>query len=292
MAPNYGYQASIAIGDALPVTQRIDFISETFSLKQEMPYLGGMRGVRARNINRVREGIRRVDGNIVCQPTALEWSYLLPWILGGAAVGTSYPISETVPGKYIMKDMGSKVYTYDHCRVSKCTIACQQGETLKVTLDVAGVDEVPGNSGTFPVLTLDATTTPFMFFDVVLTFGGTTYIIKDLEFSIDNVLDTERFFSSKTLSPDAGATDRMVCQSRCGSTGTRRMVTPTPCSPRVSLASRRPLSSPTAQPSSVSFSARSASRRSVRRSKGAAKSCFQCVGFVTPLVLPLKSPAP
>ncbi len=210
MAPNYGYQASIAIGDALPVTQRLDFISETFSLKQEMPYLGGMRGVRARNINRVREGIRRVDGNIVCQPTALEWSYLLPWILGGTPVGTSYPIAETVPSKYIMKDMGSKVYTYDHCRVSKCTIACQQGETLKVTLDVAGVDEVPGNSGTFPVLTLDATTTPFMFFDVVLTFGGTTYIIKDLEFSIDNVLDTERFFSSKTLSPDAGATDRMV----------------------------------------------------------------------------------
>ncbi len=96
MAPNYGYQAKFGIGATAPVTSQIDFISETLTLNQELMYLGGLRGIRDRSIERVREGIRRVAGNVIMQPTAVEWQTLLPWILGGTASGSSYPLGEVL----------------------------------------------------------------------------------------------------------------------------------------------------------------------------------------------------
>jgi len=138
-----------------------------------------------------------MSSQIVLQPTALELSYLLPWILGTAASGNVYALSDTLLSRYVTIDRGAKVFTYDGCKIDKATIRGSQGEPLVITLDVVGIDEAVANSGTFPSLSLDTTTQPFIFTDLVFVANSTTAYAKEVEIVIDNVIDKDRFFNSQ-----------------------------------------------------------------------------------------------
>lgn len=213
MAPVAGFNALLGIGTASPVDVPLDFLRETLAVNETFVDRNGLRGTRSHNIEATRVGLRRIEGQLVLQPTAVEWASLLPWILGANASGTTYALAETLQSRYVTINRSDgtdgKVFTYDGCKVNRARIYCAQGEMLGVDLDLIGVDETVTNAGTFPSLTLDTTTGPFVFSDCVLSVGGNTYQSRDFELIIDNKIDAERFFNSNTRTAVV-AQDRQV----------------------------------------------------------------------------------
>ena len=200
--PVYGFQSQLGIDSSNPVTKRQDFQSSTLGLDEEFIDTNGLRGTRSRSVERERQGVRRVDGNIRMQPTAVELSEILQWFLGGTPTGTptvTYPLADTIPSRTVQIDKVTKVMTYATCYCGRATISGSQGEPLNFDLDVLGLDESEGNSGTFPSLSLDTANAPFCLFDCVVQVNSTTYLARDVTITIDNVIDRNRFYNSQTL---------------------------------------------------------------------------------------------
>ncbi len=213
MAPSYGYATQIGIGTTSTVDHRLDFQSESLAVAEDFVDTNGLRGTRSHSVERVRAGIRHIGGSISLQPTALELSHLLPWILGTDASGTTFALAETCQARYVSVDRVAKVFTYDNCRVNRATFRASQGSPLSVDLDVIGVDEAIANAASFPSLSIDLTTGPYMFHDCVLNIAGTGYSAKEVTIVIDNGLDSDRFFNSQTLSTAFNAKDRHISVS-------------------------------------------------------------------------------
>lgn len=199
MAASLGYQGQLGISASNPVDARFDFHRESVACNEEFFDTSGLRGTRSHLITRVRQSIRRIGGQIEVQPTAGEMALLIPWIMGAAASGTTYALAETLLSRYVTIDRGAKVFTYDGCKVDRARFYCSgPGQPLGISIDVVGIDETIGNSGTFPSLTLD-TTAPFMWHDCVLSVAGSNYSSQSFECVIDNHLDKDRFFNSQTI---------------------------------------------------------------------------------------------
>jgi hypothetical protein len=213
MPPVYGYQAQLGISTSNPVDARFDLVTESLACDENYIDTNGLRGTRSRYVANQRVGNRRVMGQLHLQPTPVELALLLPWILGGTPTGTgtvTYPLADALPtARYVTVDRGSKVFTYSGCQVSRATLTGREGMPLDLMLDVIGVDETVANSGTFPSLSIDVTTAPFIFTDLVLSVGGTGYSAKSVEIVIDNVIDRDRFYNSTTLTA-AYAMDRHI----------------------------------------------------------------------------------
>lgn len=208
MAGSYGTYGKFGIGTASPVTQRLQYADETCILDEEIVDGNGIRGTRSLSIEVVRGGVLRVGGPANFIPTALEWTYLLPWILGGAAPsGTGllvYPMAEAVATRYVTIDRVTKVFTYDGVAVSRASWQCGQSQLLTCGLELIGLTETVGNAGTFPALNCDVSTNPFIWSDCVISVGGTSVSAKEASWSIDNVIDADRFFNSRNLSAANG----------------------------------------------------------------------------------------
>ncbi len=209
MASAQGYASQLGISASNPVDVRYDFQSENVVTDEQFIDTSGLRGTRSRVIERVRQGNRRVGGQIRMQPTAVELAALLPWILGANASGTTFALADALQTRYLTVDRISKVFTYNGCVVDRATFRGGRGEPLDVTLDVVGLDETVGNSGTFPSLSIDTTTAPFIFTDAVLSINSTTVNVPSFELVINNAVDRERFFNSQTL-VSAVSQDRMI----------------------------------------------------------------------------------
>jgi hypothetical protein len=209
MAASQGMLAKLGIDSADPVTKAFDFKRESLKCMEEFLDGNGLRGTLEHDISRVRKNIRRIGGQIMFEPNAVELSLLLPWILGTAGSGTTYALSDVLLTRNVVIDRIAKVYTYDNVAVNRATFRASQGEALQLSLDLVGKDEAEGNSGTFPSLTIDTATGPFILPDLALTIAGTTYNCRDWELTIDNRLDSNRFFNSLTT-VSTPKTDRQI----------------------------------------------------------------------------------
>jgi hypothetical protein len=209
----YGFVSQFGFGSSSTISVRLDFESEDLSLQESLYDFNGLRGTRAHDVSRVRDNTRLVTGSVTTQPTSLELSELLKWCFGGTPSGSgvvTYPLADTLINQYVSFDRGAAVSVYNGCYVDKCTFTSSQGAPLRVRLDILGQDETVNASGSFPVIALDTSTAPFLFFDLVLTIGGSQqYYCQDFELVVDNHLDRTRFFNSQTL-PAIYATDRTV----------------------------------------------------------------------------------
>lgn len=186
-----------ALNSASPITTRIDYQSESLAAREEFLNTNGLRGTRSHDIERVRQGVRRIGGTLNLQPTAVELAGLLQWILGGAPSGTTYPLADTLPFRTVAIDRNGGYFEYTGCKVARATFRASQGEPLNLALDLVGQDE--STSGSFPVLSIDTTTGPFIFTDCVLSVNAVTAAAREFELTIDNRIDADRFFNSQTL---------------------------------------------------------------------------------------------
>lgn len=199
MTAAIGTLGKLGIGASSPVTSWLDFQSETLKSKQEIFNGNGVRGTRSHTVERTRASIERVGGGISLIPNAAELAAVMEWIMGGTPVGTTYPLADTLPSREVCVDRVTKVFTYTGCKVDKATFKGSQGQALSLDLDVVGLTETIGNAGTFPALSLDVLTGPFMFSDCVITAGGTTLTPKDITIEINNMIDRDRFFNGLTM---------------------------------------------------------------------------------------------
>lgn len=176
----------------------------------------GMRGTRSRIDGRTRFGLKAVSGSISLDPTPEELAALLPWILGGNASGTSYPLAETLPSRYVAQEMDSscKWSRFSDVYVNRAVFSASEGSVLSLSLDLIGIDEALQTAGTFPSLTFSETT-PFVFHDSSgnIDINGNVTAIKNFQLTIDNAL-AARFFNSRTAT-SIKPRDRIITVS-CG----------------------------------------------------------------------------
>jgi hypothetical protein len=184
-------------GSSNPVDTAIEFNSESIRKSATILETGGIRGTRSHPKERTRSGTYTVGGSMSCNPGPTELAFLLPYILGANASGTTFALAETLPSAYITVDRVAKVFTYAGMKVNRGTFRCSQGQLLQLDLDLMGKTETVANAGTFPSLTL-GTEAPYVFHDAVITIASTAYPVSDLDITIDNRLEGNRFQNSQT----------------------------------------------------------------------------------------------
>lgn len=200
--PSMGYASQLGMGASnVSITEAYEFKSEGLASERTVIKTAGMRGSRSQVIERVRQGTLAPGGPIVLEPSPAELRKLLPRILGAAESGVNpytYALAETLPTFGVQVDRVAKVFTYALCVVDKATFRSSEGQPLELTLDVEAQTEAITNAGTFQGgLTIDGNP-PFVFFDGVLTLGGSSVPMREFELIVDNQLKKDRFTNSQT----------------------------------------------------------------------------------------------
>lgn len=202
MAAALGTSSKLGIGTSSTVDKFIEILSESVRLTRPILYNGGLVGSRSAPSERTREGPRSVQGGFSCTPSPVELDALLPYITGGTDSTDVFALEETLPAAYITVDRHAKVFTYDGCKVNTATFSASRGGGfLQLDTDWLGIDESVGNSGTFPAITVDLTTQPYVFTDSsgAITVGGSAYSVDQFSLSINNMLEAQ-FFNRLTAS--------------------------------------------------------------------------------------------
>ena len=186
MAPPMGYASQFAIGSADPVDQRMRFTTENFQAQRQQLPEDEITGSASADLATVRYGPMSYVGSVTLRPNAVEWSYLLPWILGGTPSGTTYPLADTLMEKYFAFDRVTRAFLYSGGVVGRATLNCDPVNKLSVTLDLFATAENAAYS--FPTLSLSSTTKPFVLTDSVIAVNSVTVCTTSIQVVIDNVL--------------------------------------------------------------------------------------------------------
>jgi hypothetical protein len=214
----YPFAAQLGIGSSTPVGTRLDFASCGVVLAEQILDFNGLRGTRSRDISRTRVGPRRVHGPISFEsPTRTEWTALLPWLFGAAGSSGNYSLGDSLASQaqYVVVDRVEKVFTYNGCMPDTGAIRSSQNGPVSLDLQIIGIDETVGASGSFPALSIDTASAPFIHTDSAgaITIGGTAYPVRTFSTEIRNFVDANRFFNSQILSANANAMDRQIAVS-------------------------------------------------------------------------------
>lgn len=200
MGIGVGQVSQLGIDSATPVTVRQDFLHCDIGADETFIDANGLKGTLSPHIARVRQGPRRIHGSLSMQPNVLEMQQILPWILGTAVSGTTYALADTALSRYVEVDRAgsSNKASYDSVAVNRATFHGGEFQPLGVDLDLLGVDETI--SGSFPSLSINESTGPWVFTDLALSINSTTVHSKNFNLTIDNHLDADWFLNSLTLS--------------------------------------------------------------------------------------------
>lgn len=184
------------------------FLSEALAQTEEHLDGNGARGTRSAYANRVRSGNKTIGGTIGLNVTPGQLALLLPRIMGGAGP----VLAETLPVFGVMVDRGSKVFTYSDCVINRATFRASAGGLLELELDIFGVSETVGASGSFPALTITETLAdqPLTFMDGVFELPSTVEVTA-FELTIDNAV--VRRFANSTEATALTPGDRIVTTS-------------------------------------------------------------------------------
>lgn len=144
-------------------------------------------GSRSQHAEHTR--ITRIDvaGQLEFPWTPEFGAYILPFIMGANASGTTFALGETLTPFQLQIDRVSKVFTYNDCYVNKATWKAATGDFVMCTLDLLAVSETVGNSGTGQSLTTPLEL-PYIFSDGALTMDSVSRAPFDFELTVDNKL--------------------------------------------------------------------------------------------------------
>lgn len=181
---------------------RLDFADFDPGVSRDLRDMNGTRGKYDKDAARVRENRVRVEPRLRCEPTALELATLLQWALGGTPTGSgtvTYPLGDAVPTKHVRFDPNQGLkWQAAGVAVDALVLSSSSGEPLAADLELLG-QTYSNPSDSFPALSLDVTTQPFILSDCVLTWNSTARQIRDLSLAVRNNLDRGRFLNSLTL---------------------------------------------------------------------------------------------
>lgn len=195
MAYGGGVFGKAGFGSSSTVDKFLEILSENVRLVRPILYNGGIVGSRSQPGERTREGQRSISGSVTCTPSPVELDALLPYIVGGSESTDVFPLAETLPAAYWAFDRHTKVYVYSGVKVSRATFSASRGGFLSLSLDLIGIDETEGNAGTFPAITVDLASQPYVMTDGALTVNSVVTQFDDWSLTIDNQLEVQHFNS-------------------------------------------------------------------------------------------------
>jgi hypothetical protein len=135
-----------------------------------------------------RLGTYTVSGSLVLEPSPEDLAVLLPWIMGAAAVGTTFSLADTVPAKYITIDRISKVFTYAGCKISEWTIAASVGEIAKFDCNIIGMTETTATG--LATASYPSTWAPFVFTEATVNITGSPVAtVRDVSLTGNNAIE-------------------------------------------------------------------------------------------------------
>lgn len=174
--------------------QQYDFQSANYGANEQIADLNGNRGDLSHDVSMFRPGIIRVGGQMRFEPNVASMPLLNTFAMGGA----SSTLANTALVYEIIADKRGDIFDFASNAVGRCTWAGSQGEPLSMSLDVLGMTETGSASWGSPTA-IDTATGPWMFQEMVLTIGGATKNSRTFALTLDNHLDSGRFFNSRTL---------------------------------------------------------------------------------------------
>ncbi len=221
-SPSMGHASQLGLGAASPVDEAYEFVACDVGKTATHVQTEGIRGTRSRIAETVVEGTYSVGGSILMRPTPEQIDKLLPRILGGAESLDTFPLAETLPEFFLTIDKVAKVYTYAGCKVARASFRSAAGADLELSLEVEGKTEAEAAAGTFPSGLALSAVQPYVHHQAILTLGGTSYEMDNVEIVIDNQLITDRYFNSQTRTalPEGDRTITVSCDLPFSSTET------------------------------------------------------------------------
>lgn len=190
--------ARLAIGDSSPATVALNY--EDFDPGVTVNLFDGNRtkGTYDKDGNLVGPVTRMVQPRLVSIPTALEMHSLLRWGMGGTVSGTTtktYPIGDDVLQQFVIfKPINGIFWALTGVACDVFTLSCQPGDGLRASLDLLGTGYT-NPATTFPTLSIDQATRLWTLSQMALTYSGGARKTRSFTFSVNHMLDKNRFLS-------------------------------------------------------------------------------------------------
>lgn len=203
MAPSATQLAKLAVGNADPVTQFLNFREFSPGVRRELLDLNATRGTFDKDGNRVVVNRDHVEPRLSTEPTAAEAAVLLEWGMGGTPTGVgtvTYPLGDVLLQKYVFfSPKQGDTWFLSGVACDVFTVSAAVGEGLRFDLDLIGKTWDDTRSD-FPAgLVLDQTTRPWVLSNLVLTVGGVVRKCRSFSFQVNHHIDRERYLNSLTL---------------------------------------------------------------------------------------------
>ena len=187
-------------------TTPVEFVSTNIKETVEIVQDDGLRGVRSRALERTAQGVKKVAGTLVMEPTPAELALILPLVCQ-SSTGTT--LTDAMQDLTLVIDLRTKLNTFVG-RFTKMNLTGESGgKKLRVTLQFVGKTLVVASGGSLSG-TPDITVRPYMFYDSTsgITIGGTAYSIDKFDLGIDNKI-VPTYMQGQTAT-DLEPTDRVV----------------------------------------------------------------------------------
>lgn len=194
--------AKLGYGPADPVTIPIRYSDFVPGYRKELKDVNATRGTYQKDGNLVVPVKEIVLPTLRCSPTRIELQSLLKWIMWGNPTGTTtvtYPFADDpLLYKLHWAPKAGEQFFFSGCAVDSATLASASGEELTLALEIVG-QTTDDTKSSFPALSLDVVTQPFVQAGLILTVDGSSRLTQDLTVTIKRMINRDRFFNSMTL---------------------------------------------------------------------------------------------
>lgn len=194
-----GHQLRFGLGAlaSTNATREFDVLSNGLKKTGSLVSNPGIRGTRSHMAAPVAEGTYAVGGPLVLEPRPDDLAFLLPYILGGAAVLNTYALAETVPELVANFTKGLNNLRHNGLKVNTAVFRSATNQPLQLTLDLQGKTEEAGIAMPAISATLSALQ-PYIHHQLVATLGSTAYDVDNVEITVNNALALDLFRNSQT----------------------------------------------------------------------------------------------
>lgn len=211
-APSIGTFSKLAFGTSNPPNYAMEYEgSLNFGKSQPIMKTSGIRGTRSHVVERTRMGRIAVGGSINLVPGPADLDLLLYYTAGTAKSGNDFTLAETIPSFYVGIDKVAAMYLYTGCKMMQATISGSTGSFMGFQADIIGKTETAGTITGMSAL-VPSLSTPYVFHDATLTYGGSTYQFREFSMVVNNGLKPDRYMNSITRT-DIPELDRVITVS-------------------------------------------------------------------------------
>lgn len=191
---------------------RFDFVSCSVKKLGEHLDSQGVTGSRTRREDRSRDGLVRVQGTIVCEPSFRMWDFFLPYILGANESADTFNVADSLQAFDLLADpfaSGANASKFSELYVNRASLRFGAG-LLQLSLDLIGKTVAIGQTFTSAALGSGIEYAPLNFYDTASGFSiqSGTVAIEEGELVVDNALDVK--FRNSQTAQSIRATDRIV----------------------------------------------------------------------------------